>query len=211
MIKRGAEADIWLGRWLHLPAIFKVRTPRPYMHERLDERTRKHRTYHEAQFVAESKKLGVPTPLVYHVNVGSFTIVMQYLPGPRLKELLACPTPRLYLCRSMGAHLATLHSHGVVHGDPTTSNFIFSDGKLAVIDFGLSYRTTLLEDIAVDLHLVKEVFSSAHADLSKDAMDEFKLGYATVAGLPKTERLWERARDIERRGRYARSEWGATS
>lgn len=205
---RGAEADIILGRWLGVPAIFKVRKRRPYIHEELDRRTRSARTIHEAELLVEAKKLGVPAPLVYHVDTKAFTIVMQYLPGPRLKELLGATDHRLDLCHVMGSYMARLHLGGVVHGDPTTSNFIYSNDRLAVIDFGLAHRSALVEDAAVDLHLVREAMSSAHAGVGKSALEAFKLGYSTEAGSKNAEKIWSRVADIERRGRYARSKWG---
>jgi TP53 regulating kinase-like protein len=207
LIRRGAEADILLGRWMGYPAVFKVRTRRLYMKEELDDRMRTSRTLREAELLSASKAMGVPTPLVFHVDPKAYTIVMQHLEGPRLKELLAGERPRTDLCAVMGSYLARLHSHGVVHGDPTTSNFIFAHGRMAVIDFGLSQRSEAVEDLAVDLHLVKEVFQSAHSQVSRGAIEAFKGGYFGEQG-SAAEEIWERATDIERRGRYARSEWG---
>jgi TP53 regulating kinase-like protein len=207
LIRRGAEADILLGRWLDEPAIFKLRTRRPYMIRELDDRMRASRTLHEAELLAAAKEMGVSTPLVFHVDVGACTIVMQYLKGPRLKELLTGAEPRTDLCGVMGSYLARLHANGVVHGDPTTSNLILTKGKLAVIDFGLSHRSEAIEDLAVDLHLVKEVFHSAHSSVGSEAIGAFREGYFKEMGAA-AEQIWERVIDIERRGRYARSGWG---
>jgi TP53 regulating kinase-like protein len=207
LIRRGAEADILLGRWLDESAIFKVRTRRPYMLRELDDKMRETRTLHEAELLGAAKRMGVSTPLVLHVDLAACTIVMQYLEGPRLKELLLADRPRIDLCRVMGSQIARLHANGVVHGDPTTSNFILSGGRLAVIDFGLSHRSEAVEDLAVDLHLVKEVFQSAHSPVSRAALEAFREGYSKDSG-DVTERIWERVADIERRGRYARSDWG---
>jgi TP53 regulating kinase-like protein len=207
LIRRGAEADIFLGRWLDEPAVFKVRTRRPYLHEELDKRMRAARTIHEAELLSASKSLGVTTPIVLHVDPKASTIVMQYLEGPRLKELLSGTQPSVELCGVMGFHLARLHLNNVVHGDPTTSNFILSGGRLAVVDFGLSHRSGAVEDLAVDLHLVKEVFHSAHSSLSRAALEAFREGYSQEGGSAFAERIWRRVVDIERRGRYARSDW----
>jgi TP53 regulating kinase-like protein len=207
LIRRGAEADILLGRWVGEPAVFKVRTRRPYMLREMDDKMRAARTLREAELLGAAKGVGVSTPLVFHVDVGAYTIVMQYLQGPRLKELLMGGDPRVDLCGTMGSYLARLHAGGVVHGDPTTSNFILSRGRLAVIDFGLSHRSAAVEDLAVDLHLVKEVFHSAHSGVGGAAIRAFREGYTKEMGAA-AEQIWERVNDIERRGRYARSEWG---
>ena len=207
-MRRGAEADIILGEWLGEAAVFKVRTRRPYMQEELDRRMRTARTLHEAELMSAAKMVGVPTPLIFHVDVRSYSIVMQFIDGPRLKELLDTTGSRTDLCRVMGAYLARLHQNGIVHGDPTTSNLIFCKGRLAMIDFGLSHRSVAVEDLAVDLHLVKEVFGSAHASVCRASLEAVKDGYFGQAGSAFAEQIWVRVADIERRGRYARSEWG---
>lgn len=53
----------------------------------------------------------------------------------------------------------------MVHGDLTTSNIMLRDGnagKIVMIDFGLSYISTLVEDKAVDLYVMERAFLSTH-------------------------------------------------
>lgn len=77
-----------------------------------------------------------------------------------------------------------LHDAGIVHGDLTTSNMMLRDAtqqlvcmhSLAVvycmqsccpqvmIDFGLSYNSTIAEDKAVDLYVLERAFLSTHAE-----------------------------------------------
>ena len=64
--------------------------------------------------------------------------------------------------------LATLHDGGLVHGDLTTSNMLLrqnEDGKrdLVLIDFGLSFNSTLAEDKAVDLYVLERALLSLHS------------------------------------------------
>ena len=42
-----------------------------------------------------------------------------------------------------------------MHGDLTTSNFIFYKNQIYIIDFGLSQNSIKPEDHAVDLRLIK--------------------------------------------------------
>jgi len=60
-----------------------------------------------------------------------------------------------------------------VDGDLTTSNMIIrhplaargaSSSKLVLIDFGLAYTSTLVEDKAVDLYVLERAFASTHPD-----------------------------------------------
>jgi TP53 regulating kinase-like protein len=65
----------------------------------------------------------------------------------------------------MGAIIATIHENNLVHGDLTTSNIMLrqSDSqKIVMIDFGLSYFSTLVEDKAVDLYVMERAFLSTH-------------------------------------------------
>jgi tRNA A-37 threonylcarbamoyl transferase component Bud32 len=58
-------------------------------------------------------------------------------------------------------------------------------------------------DMATDIRLIKEVFTSAHIAVRK-AFPRFIEGYANVAAEKKTDRILENVRKIEQRGRYAR-------
>ena len=69
------------------------------------------------------------------------------------------------LSKDMGKLVGTLHKNGIMHGDLTTSNFIFYKNQIYIIDFGLSQNSIKPEDHAVDLRLIKEILNSAHAKL----------------------------------------------
>ncbi|MEM3094503.1 MAG: hypothetical protein QXX64_02565, partial [Nitrososphaera sp.] len=68
LVKKGAEADIYLVEWGGKKAVSKVRTPKPYRHRELDAAIRKHRTIHEANFMSAAKAAGVMTPFVHFVD-----------------------------------------------------------------------------------------------------------------------------------------------
>ncbi len=63
-------------------------------------------------------------------------------------------------------------------GDLTTSNFILTDNKVFFIDFGLSFFSKKVEDMAVDLHLLKHALESKHPDIYEKAFDIVKKSYA---------------------------------
>jgi TP53 regulating kinase-like protein len=90
-----------------------------------------------------------------------------------------------------------------MHGDLTTSNFIFFKNKIYVIDFGLSQKTIKPEDHAVDLRLIKEILNSAHATIMKQAWKNFLYGYKSVVGTSKYQKITNLVSVIESRGRYA--------
>lgn len=177
VIARGAEADIVAAEWMGMPAVVKRRTPREYLNAQLDARVRHHRTVREARALHDAKLAGVPAPVVYFVDPLNAEIVMERISGYRLKELLETER-RVDLVGIVGAHLGRLHSNGIVHGDPTTSNFILSGGTLYAMDFGLSFRSRAPEEQASDLHVIIEALESYHGDLPGDARSLLLDGYS---------------------------------
>ncbi|HEX7031379.1 MAG TPA: KEOPS complex kinase/ATPase Bud32 [Nitrososphaera sp.] len=197
LVKKGAEADIYLIEWGCRPAISKVRTPKPYRHSELDQAIRRQRAVHEASFMSAAKSAGVMSPFVHFVDPAKAEIIMEFVQGDNVRDVL---TPDL--CHEMGRYAAMLHARNIIHGDLTTSNFI-TNTKLVLLDFGLSYYSERTEDMATDIRLIKEVFTSAHIAV-KNAFLRFVEGYASVAGKKRTDRILENVREIEQRGRYAR-------
>ncbi|MEP0825875.1 MAG: Kae1-associated serine/threonine protein kinase [Nitrososphaera sp.] len=197
LVKRGAEADIYLVEWGCRPAVSKVRTPKPYRHRELDQAIRKQRTVHEASFMSAAKSAGVTSPFVYFVDPVNAEIIMEFVQGDNARDVL---TPDL--CYEMGRYAAMLHANNIIHGDLTTSNFI-ANNKLVLLDFGLSYYSERTEDMATDIRLIKEVLASAHISVKK-AFPRFVEGYVSVVGKRRTDQILENVREIEQRGRYAR-------
>jgi len=206
LIKKGAEADLYLINWLNLLAVRKVRVPKPYFQPQLDQAIRSHRTSQEALFLRKARECGVPTPLVYFVDPKRAELFMQYIEGERLKEVLLTSSDEecVKLCREMGRIIALLHSHDIMHSDLTPSNFILSKGKLVVLDFGLSFISKKLEDRAVDLHLLKGVLISTYTEKADIYFNSVLEGYASLLGEDTVNTLKAKVREIERRGRYAR-------
>jgi TP53 regulating kinase-like protein len=201
LLKKGAEADIYLTRWDGLPAILKIRKAKNYRNSILDAKIRKQRTIRESQTISEVKSFGIPSPLVYFVNFKKSSILMQEIPGMPIHDL---PDSKIIeLSREMGRLVGTMHKNGVMHGDLTTSNFILSKNKVYVIDFGLSQKSFKPEDHAVDLRLIKEILNSAHAKIMESAWKNFLLGYKLVVGPAKYIEITQLVSVIESRGRYA--------
>lgn len=147
------------------------------------------------------KEFGVATPLVYDLDMGKYSILMQYIPGKTVgslpaKELIAA-------CSMIGRITALLHKNGTAHGDITTSNFVMHAKKLYTIDLGLAYRTQRKEDYAVDLRLFKETLNSVHAKSAQKAWNAFARGYSSIIGKTKFVAISRIVADIESRGRYA--------
>jgi TP53 regulating kinase-like protein len=200
LIKKGAEADIYLTSWYGNKAVSKIRTVKPYRHKSLDCEIRKTRTIHEANIMSMSKLAGVRTPFIYFVDPIGAQIIMEFIDGENVKDII---TP--CLSAQLGRYTALLHINNIIHNDLTTSNFIrFKKKQLVLLDFGLSYYSERLEDKAVDIRLIKEVFYSLHFSISDRAFKNFLNGYSMVVGEKKTGMILEKVLEIEQRGRYAR-------
>jgi len=206
LLYRGAEADVVLGEWQGLEAVFKIRKPLTYRLRVLDEAIRRQRTVREAEMIHLAKDAGVVSPFLYNVDIQSSTLVMQFVKGVRVKDQLASLSDSQLdeTFFEFGRDVARLHRFGIMHGDLTTANVVRSDGQLVFIDFGLSVRTARLEDQAVDLRLIKETLVGAHPEASARALDALNKGYASIIGPARSRAVLKQLQNIERRGRYAR-------
>ena len=201
LIKKGAEADIFQTVWQNSNAILKIRKTKNYRNSSLDSKIRKQRTIKESQIISQVKSSGIPAPLVYFVNLKNTSIIMQEIPGKPVHDL--SESKIIQLAKTIGRLVGMLHKNGIMHGDLTTSNFIFFKNNVYVIDFGLSQNTIKPEDHAVDLRLIKEILNSAHAKIMIPAWKNFLLGYKSVVGNANYVKITKLVSDIESRGRYA--------
>ena len=201
LIKKGAEADIYQTVWQNSNAILKIRKTKNYRNSSLDSKIRKQRTIKESQIISQVKSFGIPAPIVYFVNLKNTSIIMQEIPGKPVHDL--SESKIIQLSKTIGKLVGMLHKNGIMHGDLTTSNFIFFKNNVYVIDFGLSQNTIKPEDHAVDLRLIKEILNSAHAKIMIPAWKNFLLGYKSVVGNANYVKITKLVSDIESRGRYA--------
>jgi len=201
LIKKGAEADIYQTVWQNSKAILKIRKIKNYRNSILDSKIRKQRTIKESQIMSQIKAFGIPTPLVYFVNLQKTSIMMQEIPGKPIHDL--SDSKIIEYSKEIGKLAGRLHKNGIMHGDLTTSNFILFKNTIFVIDFGLSQNTIKSEDHAVDLRLIKEILNSAHAKIMKPAWENFLFGYKSVVGNDNYTKILRLVSEIESRGRYA--------
>ena len=200
LLKKGAEADLYQTKWQDSKAILKIRKIKKYRNSSLDSKIRKQRTIKESQMLSHVKSFGVPTPLVYFVNLDKTSIIMQEIPGKPVHDLP--PSQIIDLSKEIGRLVGTLHKNGVMHGDLTTSNFILFQKTVYVIDFGLSQISIKPEDHAVDLRLIKEILNSAHAKIMMSSWKNFLNGYKSIVGHAYFTQITKLVSDIESRGRY---------
>jgi len=205
LLKKGAEASLFLADWHDRRVVIKARFPKKYRPVGLDAAIRGYRTVHEPQLMHEAKKAGVPTPPIFLVDVKNAVIIMEFIEGKQVKQLLGdlSKKEREEICVRIGELIGKLHMHGVIHGDLTTSNMILSaEGKIFLVDFGLGEKNTELEARGVDLHLMKRALQSTHYQFAEECFESVMKGYSAVLGAEETGKVLGKIREIERRGRY---------
>ena len=190
---RGAEAIIEQTTFLGLPAIKKTRIPKSYRVQPLDLRIRKSRTKSEAKFLTKLRQL-IPVPHLYWQE--EFTIYVEYIGGTNLQDYIH-QTADLTPIARYGELIGILHSHNIMHGDPTTSNFIVSS-ELYAIDFGLTQHVSEQEHLAEDLIVAKRSMESTHYDLFPEIWSQFLKGYLRYS----SKSIVKKAREITARARY---------
>ena len=205
LIKKGAEASLYLEEWHNHKVIMKRRLPKKYRVSKLDEEIRSYRTIHEPQIIHRAKEAGVPTPTIFMVDIAEATVVMEFINGKQVKQVLddLSAEERRRLCGLIGNLIGRLHNHGIIHGDLTTSNMILTPhDKVVFVDFGLSEHSTELETRGVDLHLMKRAFQSTHYKYAKESFDTVMEGYAEATGNESAKNVLQKIKEIEKRGRY---------
>ena len=178
IIKRGAEAILYLDKYEGRECLVKERIKKSYRVPELDNNIRKDRTKSEAKLLSDARRAGVLTPMIFSIE--EFKIFMEYIRGERIKEYLnskISDDERAKIAEEIGKNVGKLHSAGIVHGDLTTSNMILKDKKIYFIDFGLGESTKRTESIATDLSVLEEAFKSTHFRHLNILWDNFIKGY----------------------------------
>lgn len=201
LIKRGAEAEIYLSEWQNRQVVLKRRVIKSYRHEEIDRRLREARTKLEAKLISEARRFGVSTPIIYDVDTLESQITMEYINGKQIKEVLhnVGDEEQKKLCVEVGRCVGRFHKNDLIHGDLTTSNMILRDDRIYFIDFSLGGKSREIEAKGVDLHLLSEAFESTHSeilDMFNFVLEGYKNEYE------EADKVIAKVKEIEKRGRY---------
>ncbi|XP_050235774.1 uncharacterized protein LOC126685844 [Mercurialis annua] len=172
LIKQGAEARIFESTFAGRKSIIKERFSKKYRHPLLDSKLTLKRLNAEARCMTKARRLGVTTPVLYAVDPLLHTLTFEFIDGCAVKDILlefglhGIVEERLDdIATQIGDAIGKLHDGGLIHGDLTTSNILIRNGtnQLVLIDFGLSFTSTLPEDKAVDLYVLERALLSMHS------------------------------------------------
>ena len=190
LIAQGAEAKIFKKK----DSILKDRIKKSYRLPQIDQRLRKSRTRSEAKILRKASGI-INVPKVIRVDDKKMNLEIEYIEGVKVRDLFDRDDEKLKrkVCRKLGKTIKKMHQNDIIHGDLTTSNMIWND-KLYLIDFGLGKISIRVEDMAVDIHLLKECFRSKHHVHWQTYWNEFKKAYNQEKVFNQLERVEARAR-----------------
>lgn len=207
LIKQGAEARVFESRFVGRRSIIKERFSKKYRHPSLDSKLTLKRLNAEARCMTKARRLGVSTPVLYAIDPVMHSLTFEYVEGFSVKEIFldfgtnGIVEERMSdIASQIGSAIAKLHDGGLIHGDLTTSNMLISSGsnQLVLIDFGLSFTSTLPEDKAVDLYVLERALLSMHSSCG-NVMD------TVLASYKKSSKQWSstlnKLAQVRQRGR----------
>ncbi|MEM4762559.1 MAG: Kae1-associated kinase Bud32 [Desulfurococcaceae archaeon] len=202
-LSKGAEAEIYLVDFFGLKAVAKKRVSKTYRNPEFDKLFIRNRTKIEGRVLSELYVAGLRVPAVYLVDEEHGVILMEYIEGERLSNIIGKLgiNDVLKISREIGKFAAQMHNLGIYHGDYTLANILLNDAGIVVIDFGLSGFSDDIEEYAIDLHLVVRSINATAPHIAdvfvKQMLNEYKIHYVGGA-----EEVVHRMREISARGRY---------
>lgn len=196
-IAQGAEAVLYKDRG----TIIKERLSKAYRLPQLDKSLRQFRTRREAKILQKLEEFNFPAPHLQDFSDKRMSIIMDFVPGEKLRDVLAEEDDYEQLAKEIGKKVGLLHENDLIHGDLTTSNMIQHEetGEIFLIDFGLSSFSDKNEDKAVDLHLLDRALESKHHEKYPEIFDKVLQGYQESN--PEAAEVLKRFAQVQKRGR----------
>ncbi len=197
LVNKGAEANLYLDSG----KLVKERVTKKYRIPDLDKKLRQSRTRHETKLLKKLKELGVSVPVVLKDDENKNTIVMEFIDGVLVKVFLenANENDIKKISEKIGTLIAKMHSANIVHNDLTTSNMLLKDEKIFVIDLGLGFVSTRVEDKSMDLVVLKKALKATHPKKFETIWNGILAGYVAY---PNHKEVVNRIEKIEKRARY---------
>ena len=220
LIAQCAESRVMECNFFGNRAVYKHRFCKQYRQPVLDQKLREQRTVREARALVRCRKFGVPAPVVYFVDRKECIIVMSRIEGIPVRDLLddaltSTATLARAALEAMGEIVGLLHNGDMIHGDLTTSNFMYvvgsakqADGKpngisrddIVVLDFGLVQDKQSAEERAVDLYVLERAVKSAHPRIERPE-EAILAGYLRTVEQTRGKQTVDRLIAVRARGR----------
>lgn len=219
-LHRCAESVIYLNKTNNInqehykPFIIKHRLHKKYRIPEIEQSLSTTRMRQEVGNLFRAKKLGIPVPAIYSINIQHKLICMEYLENSfTLKDYLHTLSDEKLesneleevtaIFNELGACAAKLHNGSIIHGDLTSSNIMVNKDskKIRLIDFGLSFKSSSIEDKGVDLYVFEKSLLCEQRDEKKmkELVDIFCISY--VKNSKTVDNVIKRLQNVKMRGR----------
>ncbi|GAW78919.1 EKC/KEOPS complex subunit BUD32 [Plasmodium gonderi] len=223
LISSGSDAKIYKCVFIGKEAVKKEIYRKYYRHKKIDSKIRKLRVSNEIKFTKKLASINIDVPMLYFVDVNEKSLYLEFVKGSTINHILknvAEYEPNIP--KRVGMILAKIHNGNIIHGDFTTSNLILRNSyidkckildssnqlpyklndvesiKLCVIDFGLTFLSTSVEDKAVDLFVLLKAIKSFHSEFPE--LEEHILeGYKTKSN--NFDEIKKKLEIVKQRGR----------
>lgn len=215
---QGAEGRVYRTVFLGKETIVKERFEKAYRHPTLDAAITKKRILSEVRHMVKAMYAGIRVPYISLVDAECGRIFMERIhPAVMVKDYIneVCKdlekekfneAIRNTGC-AIGEAIAKLHNANLIHGDLTTSNMMVKHenedclfiSELFLIDFGLSYVSSMLEDKAVDLYVLERAISSTHPRVDTVLFDIIVKQYIQYS--KNSSAVLSRFQEVRARGR----------
>ena len=190
----GGESVVYRTKFEGLDCIVKRRKGGEYRNEQLNRSINNSRIKKEVRILHAFKTSGIKSPEVIYIDMTDSSLVLSRLEGEVLSRLTSDQNFDSTLER-VGTIVATIHRKGICHGDLNLGNVIVSD-DVYLIDPSMGELDAELEDMGVDVHLMKESLTT----LGKgDSFRWFLKGYKKFS---RYDQVLKKVSEIEDRRRY---------
>lgn len=200
ILRQGAEAIIYSETLDGEAVIVKERTRKRYRIRQIDDRLRLTRMRQEMKLMRDARGVGIMTPKIVSSDEGTCRIFFEDVRGELVKDAVSKKSAGSKIFLKIGEGLGKMHSHGIIHGDLTTSNMILRGGDVYFIDFGLGRFSRRVEDMATDLSVLAESLNASHHRAFPATWRSLMRGYASQN--KSHAQVESRMEKIEGRARY---------
>jgi len=198
IIGEGAEAKIIK---IDDNVLKKIRLPKTYRLEIIDNKLRKFRNKREFKILTKlyEAKVNVPQPFELIENIRKeneeqeIAFTFKYIKGDNIKYILD-----KRILNFAFDEIIKIHNQNITHSDLTTLNMLYSNNKVYIIDFGLGLFSHKAEDKAVDLNIFFNCIKNEHPEFY-DKKEELIKIYLEKA--QNSEKIIKSLNNIEKRGR----------
>ncbi len=190
----GGESVVERSTFMGKECVVKRRRGGEYRNLQLNNSINESRMRREVRLLHSLKSAGIGCPEVLYVDFRSSAIILTAVEGEVLSKLISRRGADSILA-DVGETVAKMHSSRISHGDLTAGN-IMVGGGITLIDPSMGEIDAEMEELGVDIHLMKESLAALGRE---DLFPSFLEGYSRCKYYGE---VMEKVREIEGRRRY---------